>query len=174
MEGRTGKCKGRSSTPFINGGLRMPLIWFYHYKMEKRVYIKIPDDVWPDKFKQFAETVTRYHEKITDHFGVNQVAKEVVVKYETAKRYLEILKDYGIVKHSPTLREDSYILACTPEEEAQAERESNASQLAARAFTIAKRVAWNRPLVADILQRRPIRTWLKSRHTILLKEPILR
>jgi len=33
-------------------------------------------------------------------------------------------------------------------------RESNASQLAARAFTIVKRAAWNWPLVADILQRR--------------------
>lgn len=42
----------------------------------------------------------------------------------------------------------------SPEEILVDKRESNASQLAARAFTIVKRVAWNRPLVVDIIQRR--------------------
>lgn len=122
--------------------------WFYHHKTGKRVYINMPDDVWPNKFRDFAQTITRNHEKITDHFGINEAAKEVGVKYETAKRYLEILEDHDIIKHSPTLKEDSYILACTPEEEVRANRESNSSQLAAGAFAKVKRVAQNLPRIA--------------------------
>lgn len=125
----------------------MPRIWFYHYKMRKRVYVEI-EDVWPNKFKRFAEIITIHYEKITDHFGINQAAKEAGIEYETAKGYLKVLAKYGIIKRSPTLKEDSYILACTPEEEIQAKRESNSSQLAAGAFTKVKQKAQDWPLIA--------------------------
>lgn len=125
----------------------MSRIWFYHYKMRKRVYVEI-GDVWPNKFKSFAEIITIHHEKITDHFGINQAAKEAGIEYETAKGYLKVLEEHGIIKHSPTLKEDSYILACTPEEEVRAKRESNSSQLAAGVFTKVKQIAQKRPYIA--------------------------
>jgi DNA-binding transcriptional ArsR family regulator len=102
---------------------------------------------------------------------------EWVRKEDCARRFgldaLKIGKQLGIIYEKANVVVVKEIKDPSPREIFVVKRESNASQLAARAFTIAKRVAWNRPLVADILQRRPIRTWLKSRHTILLKEPIL-
>lgn len=129
-------------------------VWFYHYKLRKRVYVTIPSDVWPKKFKEFAQTLTRCHDKIIDSFTIKVVAEETGVKYDTAEKYLEILEEQGVVKRHPTLLENSYILACTPEEEFLATRVSTASLLAARRFKRIYKLANRFPIAANIIHYR--------------------
>lgn len=126
--------------------INMTQVWFYHHKIKKRVYVTILGDIWPKKFREFAEVITKLHEKITDTFSVYNAAQETGIEYETAKRYLEILTNANVVKLKHSVSENSYILTCTLPEEKLAEREIEESQIAAGSFHFTKRfVGFFRP-----------------------------
>ena len=67
---------------------------------------------------------------------------------------LEVGKKLRIIVEKESVILIKEIKDPSPEDFSVAKRESNASQLATRAFTIIKRAALNWPLVADIIQRR--------------------
>lgn len=89
---------------------------------------------------------------------IKATERDWVRREDCARRFgshaLKVGKELKIVYERESAVIMKEIKDPSSEEISAAERESNASQLAARAFTIVKRAASNRPLVADILQRR--------------------
>jgi len=75
-------------------GESLPLTWFYHPWLKRRVWCRFPDDVRPRSFRRFLLKIA----ELEGLFDAEKVASCCNVTLETTKKYLRILRENGLVK----------------------------------------------------------------------------
>ena len=142
----------------------MPQIWIYHPHLNKRVWIDLPPNIKPNKFKQFAQTLLNNFKKL-EQFSIKEAMELTNVKYETTKKYLEIMNENELIKPIKAQPEKEWIISCNPKEDLISSIISIGSELAARSFQ--RRMRFVNRIIDIINNREPILKIRKER-------PILR
>jgi hypothetical protein len=116
--------------------------WIYHPKLRRRVQVNLKGkEVRRAQFREFAERILEHFDKIIDEFNVDEARKVGGVgNWGTAKDYLEIMENNGMLKAVSTEPKPAYIVGCTPEEELQALVQSVGSRIAARRYVRVQRL----------------------------------
>jgi len=71
----------------------MPKIWVSIPELNKRVWLHIPDDVWPKKFKNFVKKIFAFNKP----FSIRSAARVTGTTRETAAKYICIMEKNGLL-----------------------------------------------------------------------------
>jgi predicted ATPase len=71
----------------------MPEIWVCISELRRRVWLHIPGDVWPKKFKRFVKEIFALDEP----FSIRLAASKTGITREAAAKYIRIMEENGLL-----------------------------------------------------------------------------
>jgi len=71
----------------------VPKTWIYHPELKQRLWLSVEDNIWPKKFRLFAEKILGLDGTIS----IRRAAKEADVHRKTAGKYLKIMEQTNLL-----------------------------------------------------------------------------